>query len=288
MADPNKAVSFNTEGNYYVDSTCIDCGTCYWIAPEVYQREQGQSCIIKQPEQKEEKKALEALFSCPTNSIGTYKRTELQREVATSFPVVIDSDVHHCGYHSRSSFGAASYFIQREKGNVLIDSPRYLKQLEKKFQELGGIQLQYLTHKDDVADTNEYWEKFKGTRMIHEDDITEKTQNIEQYFQGTEDYQIDEDLLIIPVPGHTKGSTVLLYKNRYLFTGDHLAFSSRLGHLFAFKNHCWYDFSTQIKSMEKLLNYEFEFVLPGHGAPYHASKEEMKEQLKRCIQWMKN
>jgi len=40
--------------------------------------------------------------------------------------------------------------------------------------------------------------------------------------------------------------------------------------------------------MEKLLDYEFEWVLPGHGDMHHDSAENMHRHLKRCISWMKS
>jgi hypothetical protein len=39
--------------------------------------------------------------------------------------------------------------------------------------------------------------------------------------------------------------------------------------------------------MEKLLDYEFEWVLPGHGRIHHDSAVNMRTQLQRCIEWMK-
>ena len=39
----------NADGNFYVDSTCIDCDTCRWIAPKIYHRVGEQSAICHQP-----------------------------------------------------------------------------------------------------------------------------------------------------------------------------------------------------------------------------------------------
>jgi len=39
--------------------------------------------------------------------------------------------------------------------------------------------------------------------------------------------------------------------------------------------------------MAKLLNYEFEWVLPGHGDIHHADASTMHDHLKRCLAWMK-
>lgn len=278
----------NVDGNFYVDNTCIDCGTCYWMAPKAFKRDGDMSSVYAQPAHKEETRAMEALFSCPTNSIGYAGARVEMRKVSKNFPLLIEDHIFHNGYHAESSYGAASYLIQRENGNVLVDSPRYSSVISKAIKDMGGLSLQYLTHRDDVADTDLYQKDFGSQRIMHTDDISDKTKHFEIILDGQDDYKIDDDLLVITVPGHTKGHTVLLYKEKYLFTGDHLAFNLTEDHLYAFKTSCWYDWKIQIESMEKLLSYKFSHILPGHGAPLKlATSSEMKEQLQSCINWMK-
>lgn len=149
---------------------------------------------------------------------------------------------------------------------------------------MGGIRYLYLTHRDDVADHHKFHEHFKCDRILHSDDITTDTRNVEIQLTGLESFSLD-DLLIIPVPGHSKGHTVLLYKN-FLFTGDHLAWSERLNQLVGFPDVCWYSWSKQVESMRQLVNYSFEWVLPGHGRRYHANSLTMQQQMQQCISWM--
>lgn len=146
----------------------------------------------------------------------------------------------------------------------------------------------YLTHKDDIADHQKFWQHFDCQRILHQDDITPETKDVEIILSGSERIEFASDLTIIPVPGHTKGHTVLLYKNKFLFTGDHLAWSPYLDHLYAFPRFCWYSWSQQLKSMEKLANYTFKWILPGHGRRYNSSKEIMQEQMEKCLNWMKH
>ncbi len=80
---------------------------------------------------------------------------------------------------------------------------------------------------------------------------------------------------------------VFLYKNRFLFTGDHLAWSPTRETLTAFPSVAWYSWTRQIESMSKLLNYDFEWVLPGHGDLHHDNAERMRYHLQSCIAWMK-
>lgn len=289
MANKNKARSQNVTSNFFVDNTCIDCGTCYWIAPEIFSQVDGMSAVINDVHNDQTKiNAARALYSCPTNSIGVFEKDPTVLDQAREAPYLVDENVYHTGFHSRDSYGAASYLIKRSDGNFLIDSPRYTKNLATKFATMGGVKFHLLTHRDDIADTDKYFEHWQGSRIIHKDDCNDHTSTYERFISGYETIRFSDDLLIIPTPGHTKGSVCFLYQNKYLFTGDHLAFSAKLDHLYAFKTACWYDFDIQITSMERLLDYDFEYVLPGHGAPFNAGPSDMKQSLKDCIKWMKN
>lgn len=54
MATLQKRRAENSPGNFYVDSTCIDCDTCRWMAPEIYYRKNHQSAVYHQPGNKTE------------------------------------------------------------------------------------------------------------------------------------------------------------------------------------------------------------------------------------------
>ncbi len=100
--------------------------------------------------------------------------------------------------------------------------------------------------------------------------------------------EIVPGLLAIPTPGHTRGHVVYLWRETYLFSGDHLAFSSRRGRLVAFRDACWHSWEEQIRSMEKLLGFDFTWVLPGHGDRVRAdSPASMRREVERCLGWMR-
>ncbi len=278
----------NAEGDFYVDSTCIDCDTCRWMAPSVFNQQGDQSAVYHQPETDSERiLALQALLACPTASIGTVDPPQHIKSVQASFPLQITDSVYHCGYHSEKSFGAASYFIRRPDGNVLVDSPRFVPALVKQLEAMGGIRYLYLTHRDDVADHQAFHDHFGCERILHKDEISAGTASVEQPLTGLDPVQLAPDLQIIVVPGHTRGHTVLLYQGRILFSGDHLAWSSRLQHLVAFRRACWYSWSELLTSMERLATYTFEWVLPGHGHRYQADREMMQAQMQICLEWMR-
>jgi glyoxylase-like metal-dependent hydrolase (beta-lactamase superfamily II)/ferredoxin len=288
MAKLKKRRSENINGNFYVDSTCIDCDTCRWMAPEIFTEVGEQSAVYQQPSNEvEQLKAMQALLSCPTASIGTVEKPQDIKFAQESLPILIADNVYHCGYHAENSYGAASYFIQRAEGNILVDSPRFAPPLVKRLEAMGGVRYLYLTHRDDVADHQKFHDHFQCDRLLHIDDLTSDTKDVEIQLQGVEPIQLDDDVLIIPVPGHSKGHTVLLYDQKFLFTGDHLAWSRYLKHLYAFRAYSWYSWTEQVRSMEKLANYSFKWILPGHGRRFHCDRATMKQQMQICLDWMK-
>ena len=287
MAQPALRLSTNVPGDFYVDSSCIDCDACRIFAPTVFSDVGDQSSVFHQPESEEERLAAQrALISCPTASIGTLEKHDMRAAVA-SLPELIAEGVYRCGYTSESSFGAISYLIRRDEGNVLIDSPRFTEPLAKNIAMLGGAARMLLTHQDDVADHEKFHERFGCERVLHKDDVRVRTASVEVKPSGLDPIELDRDLWMIPTPGHTKGHAVFLDRETFLFTGDHLAWSPAREHLYAFRSACWYSWSEQIRSMERLLDYRFEWVLPGHGRPVHLPASEMRASLERCVQWMR-
>lgn len=229
-----------------------------------------------------------ALVACPTGSIGTVEHHHARAGI-DSFPQQISENVYYCGFNAEASFGAWSYLIMRpekEGGNVLIDSPRFATQLVNKIAAMGGVRTMFLTHKDDVADHRRFAERFDCERVMHAGDGAQRL-GVEQVIRGNQPIGLDRDLLAIPVPGHTRGHAVLLFRDKFLFTGDHLAWSPNRKSLIAFRSACWYSWTEQIKSMQKLLDHKFEWVLPGHGRIHHDNAANMRTHLERCIEWMK-
>jgi len=238
----------------------------------------------------ERRDALKALIACPVAAIGSTEKEEMAPAIA-AYPDPIASGVYHCGYHSEKSYGAASYLIVRPKsgttgGNVLIDSPRFAKPLVERIEALGGVDLMFLTHRDDVADHALFAKHFGCRRMIHADDRN-AAREAERVIEGYEAQRLDDELLVIPVPGHTRGSMCLLYRDNFLFTGDHLRWDPRTETLGGGRSVCWYDWTEQTESMARLIDYPFEWILPGHGQRYHVDAPAMKQAMHDAVARMR-
>lgn len=279
MAD---AVPENVPGPFFVDATCIDCDTCRQLAPATFGETGATSFVQLQPRDEAERgAALRALIACPTGSIGGGEKRAVARAV-DDFPLPLAGGVSYCGFNSRKSFGGNSYFVEHPEGNWLIDSPRFVERLARRFEERGGIRHIFLTHRDDVADAAQYAARFGAERIIHRHELSAQP-DAERVLDGRDPISLAPDFVAIPTPGHTRGHCVLLYRNEFLFAGDHVWWSRHRGRLNASRDVCWYDWREQVESVALLARYSFEWVLPGHGERVYFPRAEMREQVERVI-----
>jgi len=289
MARASARLVRNAPGDFYVDDSCIDCAMCRLLAPAVFRRDDGVglSVVGRQPRADGERlRASMALVSCPTSSIGTADKG-FARAAAHALPDPVEEGVFFCGYASEKSYGASSYLVVRDGGNVLVDSPRAAAPLMDRIGELGGVRFMFLSHKDDVADHAKYAARFGCDRIMHGDDGAARL-GVEHVLEGHAEVRLGVDLVAIPLPGHTRGSMALLYRDRFLFTGDHV-WGEDDGTLEASRSVAWYSWAKQAESMARLLDYTFEWVLPGHGSPLRAdSPQQMRAKVEALVDRMRD
>jgi glyoxylase-like metal-dependent hydrolase (beta-lactamase superfamily II)/ferredoxin len=285
MADPRRSVPENVPGDFFVDATCIDCDTCRQLAPATFAEADEYAFVKRQPDGVDDRRqALRALVCCPTGSIGN-AGNDRAADVMDDFPLEVDGPVHYCGFNSPKSYGGNSYFVRQAAGNWLIDAPKFLPRLVRQFEKLGGIEHIFLTHQDDVADAGRYARHFGARRYIHREELHSQP-DAEVVLDGESPLPLAATMLAIPTPGHTTGHCVLLFDDRYLFTGDHLAWDRHASRLTAFRDYCWDSWPRQKQSMRRLLNFSFEWVLPGHGQRMQLPADEMRRKLEELVDRM--
>jgi glyoxylase-like metal-dependent hydrolase (beta-lactamase superfamily II)/ferredoxin len=282
MANRAHAYPENVDGDWFVDDRCIDCDVCRQLAGDTFAAADDHSYVQRQPDSAvQQRDALRALLSCPTGSIGSNNLADLPA-VRASFPEPIAGDVFYNGFTAESSFGSHSYFVRHPEGNWLIESPRYLEPLAKRFESLGGIAYIFLSHRDDVADAAKYARRFGARRVIHRRELAAQPE-AEIVVDGSEPQQMGKEFTIIPTPGHTAGHCVLHHR-QFLFTGDHLWWDRGARQLDASREYNWWSWEEQIRSLARLVPLKFEWVLPGHGERVHLPPDEMRQQLQQLVE----
>ncbi len=290
MALEKKRLSINSEGPFFVDSSCIYCGSCWQIDPKHFASNKNTAYVYDQPNGKKEiEKAFLALLDCPVSAIGAPKELTLDCSF-NAFPIHVTThsagEVYYCGWSSKHSFGASSWLILNPKGNVLIDSPRWSSPLAKRIVDMGGVRQMILTHRDDVADHGKWAKALKCERWIHKYDL-DAAPEVEKQITGTDELQLRDNLKLIPTPGHTKGSIVIVLgaQKQILFSGDHLWWNLAKQVLVASKDYCWWNWDEQLKSVKRLLELDVSWLLPGHGYAKQFKEGEWKAAIKQTLQY---
>ncbi|HEX9683936.1 MAG TPA: MBL fold metallo-hydrolase [Acidimicrobiales bacterium] len=268
-----------TPGDWFVDTACIDCDASRQVAPGLIGRDAaGRSIFLRQPETDDEiAMAWRAVQVCPTRSVG---HVSIRKPETPAFPQNLGDGVHRLGHNSRDSFGAHSYLVLRQAGNVMVDAPRWTRDVYEPVAELGGISDVLLTHRDDVADAERYAERFGARVWIHADDAA-AVPFATDVVDGIEAVAIRPDVMAFPVPGHTKGSVLWLVDDHLLFSGDSLAWHPRKEQLTAFRTVAWYSWPAQQRSLARFAAspHRFDRLYPGHGWSHDAPADDLHRLL---------
>lgn len=113
-----------------------------------------------------------------------------------------------------------AFLLRRSRGNVLIYSAGGLESQATTIEDLGGISRWYLNHGHEAMFMAE---GVTAPLFVHEADAAPVA--AKRHVRGTfsRRHMLDEDLEVIPTPGHTPGATAYLWdsgRHRFLFTGD--------------------------------------------------------------------
>ena len=149
---------------------------------------------------------------------------------------------------------------------MLVDSPRSAAPLAERIDGLGGVRSMFLTHRDDVAD---HARGATGSAASASAPRRRHARHRESSGVDGASRSRSPDLLVIPVPGHTRGSTALLHGD-VLFSGDHLWAADRSG-LDAGARRLLVLVAGAAALDGAARRLRFEWVLPGHGRRIRAA-----------------
>lgn len=294
------------------------------VLPGSYE-EGAFSGVLRQPRSEEDYVAARAAVAgCSANAIRLSRPARKTAAGAggspwREWPQRLEGEVWALGQPAARNFGAMAYFIERAGGGVLIDVPEPSEALFRWLEEHGGVRWLFITHHDHAQHHAEIKARFpQCTRILGEADVkrvgtkyADRTADVEIKLPGTltpmtlegapiaDDALASADLIVLPQPGHTPGSLCLAYRGRFLFTGDHLAYSRRLGHVIGHRLQCWQDWEVQTRSVEALASWaasgwlRFAWILPGHGewrcldGEGDGGASASEEALRRAVAWMR-
>ncbi|MBR9706055.1 MBL fold metallo-hydrolase [Candidatus Pacearchaeota archaeon] len=149
---------------------------------------------------------------------------------------------------SFKEFGSCVYIIKIDSKTIMIDTssqfvkPELVKDLKQIGLEPEDIEIVILTHA--------HWDHDANTNLFNKADVYN--------LKNIDNLPITE-FKIYKVPGHTKDSLAILYKD-VLFSGDTIFHNEGIGR---------YDFPESVpekihESVEKLRNLNYKILCPGH------------------------
>lgn len=277
MARLDQQHPLDVAGEWFVDTRCIACGAArHWAPDLVGADDDGLSFMTRQPAGPDEEAAMwRAAVACPTQSIG---HRDVRRPPVAPFPFELTPGVLAMGNNSRSSFGAHSYLVPRADGNLLVDSPRFLGSLAERVDELGGIAHVLLSHRDDVADADRWADRYGARVWIHEADAA-AAPFATDVVHGSDAVTVAPGVVLVPIPGHTRGSVAVHVDDRWLFTGDSLHWNVRRQQLDVFPDQTWHSWDELAASMDVLAALNVEWVFTGHGMWHQVGTEAYARQV---------
>ena len=218
-----------------------------------------------------------AAVACPTQSI---RNREAKRPAKSVFPHELTPGVLAMGNNSSKSFGAHSYLVQREDGNLLTDSPRFQNSLAAHVDDLGGIAHVLLTHRDDVADADKWAERYGARVWIHEAEA-EAAPYVTDLLRGDATVTIAPGVSSVFAPGHTEGCVVFHVDDRWLFTGDTLHWNHRRDELDVTPKQTWHSWDVLANTMDVLSKLRVKWLFAGHGSWHHLGAERYAAEMQQ-------
>jgi glyoxylase-like metal-dependent hydrolase (beta-lactamase superfamily II) len=163
-----------------------------------------------------------------------------------------------------------AFLLERPQGNIIIYDAPGLAGEASALAELGGVERQYLGHAHEAA---------LGTGLpgvplfVHAGDraAVEEHRHVRASFSAR--HTFEDDLEVIPIPGHTPGATAYLWDaggHRMLFTGDTVYLDDGEWVAAVLRSS---DRAAYVESLALLRELDFDVLVPWAAradGPYHA------------------
>jgi glyoxylase-like metal-dependent hydrolase (beta-lactamase superfamily II) len=174
-----------------------------------------------------------------------------------------------------------AFLLRRDQGNVLIYSVPGLESDAPAIEDLGGISRQYLNHRHEAGLLSDW---VSAPLFVHENERESVAKKAHVRGTFSKRHTFEDDLEVIPTPGHTPGATAYLWdsgEHRVLFTGDTVFISEGEWVAAVLPSS---EREPYIDSLELIRELDFDLLVPWAATgdqPYHAvtSKAEARRRI---------
>ena len=156
-----------------------------------------------------------------------------------------------------------AFLLRRERGDVLVYAAPAIR-------ELSGVTRWYLNHRHEAMFAGD---GAGAPLFVHEDERAAVEPKLRVRGTFSRRHMLDEDLEVIPTPGHTPGATAYLWdsgEHRFLFTGDTVYLDDGKWVAAVLDSS---DREAYLRSLELIGELDFDVLVPwaaSAGQPYHA------------------
>ena len=165
-----------------------------------------------------------------------------------------------------------AFLLERDQGNVLLYSTTELERDAAAIADLGGVSRRYLNHWHEAMFATE----LDAPLFVHEREraVVEERLHVRGSFSRR--HLLDDDLEVIPTPGHTAGATTFLWDSgghRALFTGDSIYLSGDEWVAAMLESS---DRDAYLASLELMRELDFDVLVPwaaSAGRPFYAETD---------------
>ncbi len=97
-----------------------------------------------------------------------------------------------------------AFLLQRERGNLLVYRSEMLERDAEEINAVGGISGQYLNHRHEASPACDWVANTFGAPLyVHEEEAPSASETCNVAATFSERHRLDDDLEVIPTPGHT-------------------------------------------------------------------------------------
>lgn len=167
-----------------------------------------------------------------------------------------------------SSFHSNAFFLKRESGDNFVIYNSSLLEFEEFFmREQGGVAKQYISHVHEANETCQWLQdEFENLTYCHEEDQIKLTQYCTVNGTYHSEIQVGTDFRIIPIGGHTPGSTCFYWEapdgTRVMFTGDTLIPDQRGEWMMYMEDQSKDNEEVMLRGLDRLYEFEVDLVVP--------------------------
>ena len=165
------------------------------------------------------------------------------------------------------------FLLKRDQGNVLIYSTTTVGSAGSAIEALGGISRHYLNHRHEAVFASP---SLGAPLFVHERERRSVGESYHVRGTFSKRHTLDDDLEVIPTPGHTSGATAYLWdsgEHRLLFTGDTIYLDQGEWVAAVLPSS---DRSRYVESLQLIRELDFDVLVPWaatRGNAFHAATD---------------